>query len=113
MRERDPRPGQSPCAMAFAGLRGVVSLAAALSLPVELAAGDPFPSRDLILFLTFCVILVTPVAQGLTLPAGVRGVPPAVGRRGEGAAPPASGEAAPPPHGRGGRPPAAEAGRAE
>src|SRR3712207_7499224 len=73
MRERDPRPGQSPCAMAFAGLRGVVSLAAALSLPVELAAGDPFPNRDLILFLTFCVILVTLVAQGLTLPAVNRG----------------------------------------
>jgi CPA1 family monovalent cation:H+ antiporter len=73
LRERDPPPPwQFPFAIAFTGIRGVVSLAAALSLPVELAAGDPFPSRDLILFLTFCVILVTLVAQGLTLPAVMR-----------------------------------------
>ena len=54
--------------VAFTGIRGVVSLAAALSLPVLLDNGDPFPGRDLILFLTFAVILVTLVGQGLALP---------------------------------------------
>jgi CPA1 family monovalent cation:H+ antiporter len=54
--------------ISWAGLRGVVSLAAALALPLETASGDPFPARDLIVFLTFVVILVTLVGQGLTLP---------------------------------------------
>jgi len=49
------------------GLRGVVSLAAALALPLATSAGAPFPQRDLILFLTFAVILATLVGQGLTL----------------------------------------------
>jgi len=53
-------------------MRGVVSLAAALSVPLTVADGAPFPGRDLILFLTFCVILVTLVVQGLTLPALLR-----------------------------------------
>ena len=53
-------------------MRGVVSLAAALSLPMLLPNGDPFPGRDLILFLTFVVILVTLVIQGLSLPVLIR-----------------------------------------
>jgi CPA1 family monovalent cation:H+ antiporter len=53
-------------------MRGAVSLAAALALPLTTRAGTPFPDRDLIIFLTFCVILVTLVFQGLTLPAVIR-----------------------------------------
>ncbi|WP_238537496.1 cation:proton antiporter [Zavarzinella formosa] len=55
----------------WAGMRGVVSLAAALSLPTNTPEG-PFPDRDLILFLTFGVILVTLVGQGMTLPLLIR-----------------------------------------
>ena len=53
-------------------MRGAVSLAAALAVPVSTDAGDPFPGRDLILWMTFCVILATLVFQGLTLPALIR-----------------------------------------
>src|SRR5262249_62083773 len=53
-------------------MRGVVSLAAALALPVVLADGSPFPNRNLIVFLTFCVLFVTLVLQGLTLPPLIR-----------------------------------------
>jgi monovalent cation/hydrogen antiporter len=56
----------------WSGMRGAVSLAAALALPLETRAGQPFPERDLILFLTFGVIFVTLVVQGLTLPALIR-----------------------------------------
>jgi CPA1 family monovalent cation:H+ antiporter len=56
----------------WTGMRGVLALAAALSLPQTLANGNPFPHRDLIVFLTFCVILVTLVFQGLTLPWVIR-----------------------------------------
>lgn len=49
-------------------MRGVVSLAAALSIPVEMDNGELFPHRNLILFITFIVILVTLILQGLTLP---------------------------------------------
>jgi monovalent cation/hydrogen antiporter len=52
----------------WAGMRGVVSMAAAFALPLTVSSGQPFPHRDLILFLTFCVIFFTLVAQGLTLP---------------------------------------------
>jgi len=72
---KDPAPvdddaisWQRAFALAFTGIRGVVSLAAALSLPVLLDNGTQFPGRNLILFLTFTVILVTLVGQGLTLP---------------------------------------------
>jgi monovalent cation/hydrogen antiporter len=54
--------------LAFTGIRGVVSLAAALSLPVLMDSGAQFPPRNLILFLTFAVILVTLVGQGLAFP---------------------------------------------
>ena len=56
----------------WTGMRGVVALAAAMSLPERLADGSPFPQRNLIIFLTFCVILVTLVLQGLTLPWVIR-----------------------------------------
>ena len=58
--------------LSWAGMRGAVSLAAALALPLETDAGTPFPGRDLILFLTFSVILATLVGQGLTLPLVIR-----------------------------------------
>jgi CPA1 family monovalent cation:H+ antiporter len=53
-------------------MRGAVSLAAALALPLETDAGAPLPNRDLILFITFALILVTIVGQGLTLPWLIR-----------------------------------------
>ena len=56
----------------WAGMRGAVSLAAALALPLETETGAPFPHRDLILLLVFAVILSTLVLQGLTLPALIR-----------------------------------------
>lgn len=58
--------------LGWTGMRGVVALAAAVSLPLTIADGSPFPQRNLIIFLTFSVILVTLVLQGLTLPAVVR-----------------------------------------
>jgi CPA1 family monovalent cation:H+ antiporter len=64
IRERDPYPPwQSPVIISWAGIRGGVSLAAALALPTG------FPDRDLIVFVTFCVIVVTLVGQGMTLPS--------------------------------------------
>jgi NhaP-type Na+/H+ or K+/H+ antiporter len=60
-------PWQERLVMGWSGMRGAVSLAAALAVPLTTEAGDPFPGRDLILFLTFSVILVTLVLQGLTL----------------------------------------------
>src|SRR5207253_6490000 len=59
---------KGPVVLGWAGMRGVVSLAAALSIPLLIAEGQPFPYRNLILFITFIVILVTLVFQGLTLP---------------------------------------------
>jgi CPA1 family monovalent cation:H+ antiporter len=73
IRSRDPYPGwRIVVVVAWTGMRGVVSLAAALSLPLTTATGAPFPGRDLLLLVTFCVILVTLVGQGLTLPALMR-----------------------------------------
>jgi monovalent cation/hydrogen antiporter len=66
-------PGfRTPILLGWSGMRGVVSLAAALSIPVYLADGTPFPHRNLILFITFVVILLTLVVQGLTLPYLIR-----------------------------------------
>jgi len=56
----------------WAGLRGAVSLAAALALPLHTDAGAPLPDRDLVLFVTFALILVSIVGQGLTLPLLIR-----------------------------------------
>ncbi|WP_374668175.1 Na+/H+ antiporter [Ramlibacter sp.] len=58
--------------ISWCGMRGIVSLAAALALPLTLADGTPFPHRDLIIFLTFVVILATLVGQGLTLAPLIR-----------------------------------------
>jgi CPA1 family monovalent cation:H+ antiporter len=67
LRERDPDPPwQSTAALSWAGMRGVVSLAAAFAIPLTTADGDPFPERDLLLFLAFVAILTTLLLQGLT-----------------------------------------------
>jgi Na+/H+ antiporter len=58
--------------VAWGGMRGVIALAAALSLPESLPDGSPFPARNIIIFFTFCVILITLVGQGLTFPAIIR-----------------------------------------
>ena len=70
-RERPPRLSNI-FVVGWTGMRGVVSLSAALALPVSLANGSPFPQRTVIIFLTFFVILVTLVLQGLTLPRVIR-----------------------------------------
>jgi len=71
--ERDPNPSwKQVVLMAWAGMRGVVSLAAAFALPITLTDGRSFPARNYILFLTFAVILTTLVIQGLTLPFLIR-----------------------------------------
>jgi len=73
----DPNPGWDiPLIFGWAGMRGVVSLAAAFSIPLILDNGQPFPYRNLILFITFIVILVTLVFQGLTLPWVIRKINP-------------------------------------
>jgi monovalent cation/hydrogen antiporter len=73
VRERDPAPPwQVPAVISWAGLRGVVSMAAAFALPLTTADGAAFPQRDLLLFVTFMVVLVTLVLQGLTLPWAIR-----------------------------------------
>jgi Na+/H+ antiporter len=58
--------------IAWSGMRGAVSMAAALALPLEVTGGAPFPGRDLIIFLAYAVIVFTIVVQGLTLPALIR-----------------------------------------
>ena len=60
--------------LSWAGMRGAVTLAAALALPLATDSGSPLPERNVIVFLAFAVIVVTLVIQGLTLPALVRAV---------------------------------------
>ena len=73
VRERDPYPSwRTTFVVAFTGVRGAVSLAAALALPFALPNGDPFPYRDLVLFVAFGVIFITLIGLGLSLPAVVR-----------------------------------------
>jgi monovalent cation/hydrogen antiporter len=73
LRKRDPiPPWQHVAITSWAGMRGVVSLAAAFALPLVLSDGNPFPGRDYILFFAFSVILTTLVLQGLTLPYLIR-----------------------------------------
>jgi Na+/H+ antiporter len=73
LRQRDPMPPwRHVLVVAWSGMRGVVSLAAALALPMTFADGRPLPQRSLVIFLTFCVILSTLVFQGLSLPLLVR-----------------------------------------
>ncbi|PWI44630.1 Na+/H+ antiporter [Streptomyces sp. ICBB 8177] len=70
---RDPAPPRStPLVISWAGMRGVVSLAVAFSIPLTTHDGTPFPSRDLLLFLAFGCVIGTLVVQGFTLPAVVR-----------------------------------------
>ncbi|MBS1680442.1 MAG: Na+/H+ antiporter [Bacteroidetes bacterium] len=72
VRYREPRPSMRMVTIvAWSGMRGVVSLAAALALPLTIG-GIPFPHRDLIIFLTFAVIFSTLVIQGISLPYLVR-----------------------------------------
>lgn len=73
LRARDPYPKwQHVAIVGWTGMRGVVSLAAALALPLTTNNNLPFPGRDLILVMTFVVILATLVGQGLTLPGLIR-----------------------------------------
>jgi CPA1 family monovalent cation:H+ antiporter len=71
-RAAQPPPSwQSTFLVGFTGIRGVVSLVAALSIP-QVIQGDPFPERDLILFVTFVVILVSLIGQGTALPSVIK-----------------------------------------
>src|SRR5882724_3139579 len=73
LRQKVSRPSARQIfVVGWTGMRGVIALAAAISLPEALADGQPFPQRDMIIFLTFSVILVTLVLQGLTLPPLIR-----------------------------------------
>jgi monovalent cation/hydrogen antiporter len=78
--EKDPKPtGKQIFIVAWTGMRGVLALAAAISLPTVLQDGSPFPQRNVIIFLTFCVIFATLVLQGLTLPTVIKKLGLAVG----------------------------------
>jgi monovalent cation/hydrogen antiporter len=73
VRERDPSPPwRYPAFIAWNGMRGAVTIAAALIVPLETDAGAPLPGRDLIVFFAFAVVLATLVGQGLSLPVVIR-----------------------------------------
>jgi monovalent cation/hydrogen antiporter len=73
IRAREPYPAwRNVLVVGWTGMRGVVSLAAALALPLTVSGGRPFPGRDLVLLVTFAVILATLVGQGLSLPVLLR-----------------------------------------
>ncbi|MFE7124231.1 Na+/H+ antiporter [Streptomyces sp. NPDC057617] len=73
IKEREPETNwTSPLIVGWAGMRGVVSLAIAFSIPLALDDGRPFPGRNLVLFLTFTTVIGTLVVQGLTLPVLIR-----------------------------------------
>ena len=73
IRDHDPSPPwRYPAFIAWTGMRGAVTIAAALLIPLHTDSGAPFPDRELIVFLAFAVVLVTLVGQGLTLPAVIR-----------------------------------------
>ncbi|HEY6234477.1 MAG TPA: cation:proton antiporter, partial [Candidatus Elarobacter sp.] len=83
LRARDPMPRPAALALiGWTGMRGIVSLAAALALPLVAQGAAPFPARDAIVFITFVVIFVTLVGQGLTLIPLVKRL--GLGREGEG-----------------------------
>ena len=72
VRRRDPASARVSLLVSWCGMRGVVSLAAVLALPPMLPSGEPFPQRDLVILLTFGIVFVTLVGQGLTLPVLIR-----------------------------------------
>jgi len=72
LQRRDPASARVSTLVSWCGMRGVVSLAAALALPAALPSGELFPQRDLVILLTFGIVFVTLVGQGLTLPALIR-----------------------------------------
>ncbi|HET6353267.1 Na+/H+ antiporter [Streptomyces sp.] len=73
IREREPDTNwTAPVIVGWAGMRGVVSLAIAFSIPLATADDEPFPARNLVLFLTFTTVIGTLVIQGLTLPPLIR-----------------------------------------
>ncbi len=72
VRKEKPPSWKAVVIVGWSGMRGVVSLAAALALPLFDSTNHPFPFRNVILFITFCVILMTLVVQGLTLPFLIR-----------------------------------------
>ena len=83
LRARDPMPSLASLGLiGWTGMRGIVSLAAALALPLSAQRGAPFPARDAIVFITFVVIFVTLVGQGLSLIPLVKRL--GLGRDGEG-----------------------------
>ncbi|TGB14073.1 Na+/H+ antiporter [Streptomyces sp. MZ04] len=67
-----PTTWRETVVMWWSGMRGVASVALALAIPLKTDSGDPFPARDEIIFIAFCVIMATLVVQGLTLPWLVR-----------------------------------------
>ncbi len=70
---RDPSPNPKGVALvAWTGMRGIVSLASALAIPIALAGGQPFPYRAEIILITMCVIMITLVMQGVTLTPLIR-----------------------------------------
>ncbi len=73
IREREPDTNwKGPVIVGWAGMRGVVSLAIAFSIPLTTTEGEPLPARNLVLFLTFTTVIGTLVVQGLTLPTLIR-----------------------------------------
>ncbi|WP_077796546.1 Na+/H+ antiporter [Streptomyces sp. JHA26] len=73
IRAREEDPGwKGPFVIGWAGMRGVVSLAIAFSVPLTVHGGAPFPERNLVLFLTFTTVIGTLVVQGVTLPPLIR-----------------------------------------
>jgi CPA1 family monovalent cation:H+ antiporter len=72
LKRRDPASARVSTLVSWCGMRGVVTLSAALAIPVALPDGSPFPQRHLVILLAFGVVFVTLVGQGLTLPALVR-----------------------------------------
>jgi Na+/H+ antiporter len=75
IRQTEIHPGwQGPLIIGWAGMRGVVSLAAALSIPLTAGSSIDFPHRNLIIYITFVVIMITLVFQGLTLPILIKAI---------------------------------------
>ena len=74
LRERHPLTASEVAVLSWSGMRGVVSLAAALAIPIALPSGSPVPARDAVIAITFTVILVTLAGQGLTLPLVIKAV---------------------------------------